>query len=501
MSSKPNDRGSRGIHRRALMGAAVGAAVAGKLSPSAAQAPKPADGGAPIYRSDSGDITIAVAGDTMLTRGLKPFVEDDYLALVQLLRGADIALCNLETSVRMGDEGFSGVGGGGGTPMDTPPRLLEDLKWMGMGAVSYANNHVADYGQTGMQAAFKHLRNADLPFAGAGESLREAQKPAYIDTRAGRVGFIAAASTGAQNRGVDPSGDSPARPGLNPLGYATEYQVDEQSIAALRRLDKELGFAQKRVRDRTQFYPPASVADPKEGTARLGGLEFHQGAGFAVSTRVNRADAEGNLKSIRDAARQSDWQVFSLHNHEFGPGGLLTARNDEEMEDPADFWIDFAHSAVDAGADVVFGHGPHVTLGIEIYKGRPIFYSLGNFIFENDTIQTVPPGYSRGFGLPGDATPGDFMDARSGNGVRSFEIGPEFWQSFVPVCEFRKSKLYQVILHPIDLGFGKGRADRGRPVLARGEIARRILERVAARSKRFGTEITIRDGLGVVRVA
>lgn len=39
---------------------------------------------------------------------------------------------------------------------------------------------------------------------------------------------------------------------------------------------------------------------------------------------------------------------------------------------------------IDAAADVVVGHGPHVLRGIEVYKGRPIFYSLANFIFEND---------------------------------------------------------------------------------------------------------------------
>jgi len=113
----------------------------------------------------------------------------------------------------------------------------------------------------------------------------------------------------------------------------------------------------------------------------------------------------------------------------------MTARSDTEMEDPAEFWVDFARGAVDAGCDAVFGHGPHVTLGIEIYKGRPIFYSLGNFIFQNDTIQSVPPGYYRGFGLPDDATPGDFMDARSGNGTRSFEIEAPYWESIVPICD------------------------------------------------------------------
>ena len=48
----------------------------------------------PIYRSELGDLTLALAGDTMLTRGLKPFTEENFLALVELVRGADIAICN-----------------------------------------------------------------------------------------------------------------------------------------------------------------------------------------------------------------------------------------------------------------------------------------------------------------------------------------------------------------------------------------------------------------------
>ena len=435
----------------------------------------------------------------MLTRALKPFNEENFLALAELIRGADIALCNLETSVRDDREGIPGQGGGGGTPMTTIPGLLDDLKWIGIDGVSYANNHVGDYGPTGMLAAFEHLKRAGVPFAGAGASLMEARRPAYIDTRSGRIALIAAASTGANNSAGDPNGDTPGRPGLNPLGFSQTYEVDEKAMAELKRIDKELGFAQGRVRQRLQFYPSATIADDKLDSIRFGNMEFRVGQKFSSAARVNKADAEANLKSIREAARQSDWQVFSLHNHEFGPGGYFTAKSDIEMEDPADFWVDFARAAVDAGCDAVFGHGPHVTLGIEIYKGRPIFYSLGNFIFENDTIQSVPPGYFRGFGLPEDATPGDFMDARSGNGTRSFEIEGPYWESILPICQFRGKQLTEVKLYPIDLGFGRSRSERGRPILARGATAERILDRVIARSRRFGTKIAIEKEIGIIR--
>ena len=55
------------------------------------------------------------------------------------------------------------------------------------------------------------------------------------------------------------------------------------------------------------------------------------------------------------------------------------------MNDLHTLYIEAAHWAIDQGADLFAGHGPHFLRGIEIYKNRPIFYSLGNFIFQNGT--------------------------------------------------------------------------------------------------------------------
>jgi poly-gamma-glutamate synthesis protein (capsule biosynthesis protein) len=46
------------------------------------------------------------------------------------------------------------------------------------------------------------------------------------------------------------------------------------------------------------------------------------------------------------------------------------------------YMIEIGHAAIDAGADLVIGHGPHFALPVEIYRGKPIFYGLGNFSFE-----------------------------------------------------------------------------------------------------------------------
>ena len=65
------------------------------------------------------------------------------------------------------------------------------------------------------------------------------------------------------------------------------------------------------------------------------------------------------------------------------------------------------------------------------------------------------------------------------------------------VCEFSEKKLKQIRIHPIDQGFGRPRPQRGRPVLAEGEVANRVIKRVTKLSERYGTKISQRGELGI----
>ncbi len=256
-----------------------------------------------------------LAGDAMPSRRLTPFDEPDYLALVELLRGADVAFANLETTVRNRDEGAPGWTQG--TPMTTPPALLDDLKWMGLGLLSNANNHATDYGTGGLLATLKHLRTAGLPCAGAGANLAEARMPAYADTRGGRVGLVATTSFFRPwNRASDQRPDSPGRPGINPLAFATSYTVDAEVFDALKRGSDQLGLTQERTRHRAAFFSAKEApSDQDDRLSFLGGL-FRRGNGFHVGTRVNREDADANLRQIKEARRQADFVIFSFHSHE-----------------------------------------------------------------------------------------------------------------------------------------------------------------------------------------
>jgi poly-gamma-glutamate synthesis protein (capsule biosynthesis protein) len=408
------------------------------------------------------------------------------------VRGADIGFANLETTVREPHEGTPTATQG--TPMTTPPRLLDELKWLGIGLVSCANNHATDWGIDGLCAMLAHLHARDLPAAGAGRNLAAALRPAYADTAAGRVALVAATTFFPPwARAADQRPDAPGRPGVNALGFTTRYSVDGAALLALGEIARRLGLTQHRKRLRKMFFSRREAPEDTADAIDFLGESFVKGDGFGVATAVNPRDAAANLRWIAEARRQADRVIFSLHSHEFGAAGRLEAESFVGMEEPAEFAADFARAAIDAGADVVVGHGPHLTLGVELYKGRPIFHSLGNFIFQNDTVPMVPAESYARFDLGHEATPSDFLDARTGNDTRGFAAAPDYWHGIAAACDFAGGRLKELRLHPLDLGAGRSRAQRGRPVIARGEVAEAILARVERLSARHGTAV-VRDG-------
>jgi poly-gamma-glutamate synthesis protein (capsule biosynthesis protein) len=452
-----------------------------------------------VYQSESGSFTIALAGDTMLTRKLTPFQEERFLKLREILRRADAAFANLEGTVHTWDEGTPGITQG--TFMTTDPKLLEDLMWLGVNMVSCANNHAFDYGEGGVLANIKHLDQAGLAHAGTGQNLAEARSPAYHDTANGRVALVAATATFRPwNQAGEQRPDLRGRPGINPLGFQTTYRVDGAAFEQLQRISRELGFEKSHERARKHFYSDKEIPDAKSAELNVLGNRYVLGEGFAIETKVNERDLHDNLRWIREARRQADWVVVSVHCHEFGGASLLTAASRAELEEPADFIIDFAHRAIDAGADIVVGHGPHFPLGIEIYKERPILYSVGNLVFQNETVGFFPADAYERFDLDLKATPSDFLDARTAGGKKGHPSDPAYWENMFAVCEFTSGKLKDIRIHPIDQGFGRSRPQRGRPVLAEGEVAERVIERVARLSRRYGTKVTARNGMGTIEI-
>ena len=440
-----------------------------------------------LYEAQAGNLTLAAGGDTMITRRMSVFNEDGFVRLRKLFQEADVGFTNLE--MLMHDFEHS-PGMAGGTFTGSDPKNLRELEWMGVNLVSCANNHSYDYGEGGLLTNLEHLRHSDLVHAGTGRNLSEARAPAYLDTPNGRVALISASSTFSEaGRALEQRPDIRGRPGLNPLRFNTTHVIDRPAFDALRRVNKELGLEAQRNALRN-FKHPGAIAEDSDSRFVFLDKVFALGEEFSVSTHLDRRDLNDNLKWVRDARRMADWVMVSVHCHESG------ANRDE----PPQFLVDFARACIDEGADVFIGHGPHITRGLEIYKDRPIFYSLGNFIFQNDTVRWQPSYNYDSVKLDAGATPADFYDARTDHDKRGFPADALYWESVVAHCDFKRESLNGITLHPIDLGHAQKRSQRGRPLLATSDVSRRALERMKRLSKPLGTDIRIERGVGKVRL-
>ena len=440
-----------------------------------------------MYESQKGEIVVAATGDSMIARPLAPFREPNFLALVELLRGADAAFTNLEMAVHRFEPAPAAASGGIWTAAD--PDLLEDLQWAGLTMVSCANNHCFDYGESGLMTTLLNLERSGLAFSGIGRNLSDARAPAYVECPAGRVALLSCTSTFDP---ASPAGeqrhDLHGRPGVSALGWSADHVVDSRAFEELRRLDEALGFAKRRARQAEMGFGGGGGDGPDR--LRTLGHSFTRGDGFAVRTSPNERDVDGILRWVREARRQADWVFLSIHSHEHGA-------NEEE---PAEFIETFARRCVDEGADAVFGHGPHFLRGIEIYRDRPIFYSLGNLLFQNEVVPRQPTDLYEAVGLDGKATPADFYDYRSQDDTRGFTANAVNWESVVAELRLSRSGASEIRLHPIELGYGTPRSQRGRPVMAGRESAERTLRTAARLSESYGTRIAMDDRIGVIEL-
>jgi poly-gamma-glutamate synthesis protein (capsule biosynthesis protein) len=179
----------------------------------------------------------------------------------------------------------------------------------------------------------------------------------------------------------------------------------------------------------------------------------------------------------------ADVVVVSVHCHE----GAADGWNSPQVPD---FLTTATHAWIDAGADAVIGHGPHQIRGIEIYQGRPILYSLGNFAFTNATTPFLPPeGYLRQGLDPERSSLVEYADSAVGGGFPAHE---QYWRSVVAQLGFDDSGV-RLDLLPLSLRRDAERWVRGIPQLADEEEGRHILGILAELSAPFGTRIDVEE--------
>jgi poly-gamma-glutamate synthesis protein (capsule biosynthesis protein) len=357
------------------------------------------------------ELSIILTGQSLLQSDIRVSAPTAVQTIRPLLNG-DVVFTNFETAVKERSDSLADLDPIGG--VYTPPEALDVLNDIGVNLLALSNNHSFDLANAGLLNTLREVKARDITHAGIGENLEEAAAPGYIHTPHGTVALVSMAS-GLIRQGAF-AGE--AKPGINEI--------------------------------------------------HLEGGTPNVDAGHPSS-----ADTQRILASIAEAHKQANIVIAYHHNHVYDKDfvEMMGKRLPERLVPPN--WIKkWTHEEVDAGADIVILHGAPLIQGVEIYRGRPIFYDLGNFIFQ------VPVRHA---GL--------------------FE--PAVYDSVVARIVFDGKNLKSVTFRPIALS-NQGREGEaflsGVPAPATGDKARTILDRLVEASRPFGTAIAVNDSTAMIQL-
>ncbi|HOC41896.1 MAG TPA: CapA family protein [Thermoanaerobaculales bacterium] len=371
-----------------------------------------------LLREQPGDIIVTAVGDMIFNSQISTLPAPHHRQLLRLMQEADIAYGNLEFSINDRPD-LQRVF----YNFRTPTEFVWELAAIGINLVSMANNHALDFGPEGLQDCLKALDRASIGHAGAGLTLAEARAPETERVQSQTTRFAL----------------------LSTMRYWTSrYRCSDANGPCLATID------------------PAEILV----AAADGGTETVEGP---LADDVAAMEDDVVL-----ARRHHDVVMVSLHNHDRSHHRAYgiqdtTPPNDEIMY----------RRAIDAGADMVLGSGPHVLRGIEIYKGKPIFYSLSNFIYQYRTPEAIPV---------------DLIHQRDGEVARPANVSvwdrrdpEEIFQGVMVRMTINASKLTRVELIPFTID-DEGPL-YGVPRMASAERGRAIIELLGRLSEPYGTRI------------
>jgi poly-gamma-glutamate capsule biosynthesis protein CapA/YwtB (metallophosphatase superfamily) len=374
-------------------------------------------------------MAITLTGQSMIRSDLRSTAPSALSVIQSLLKG-DVVFTNFEATIAEAGETVNE-----GRGFLSPPEALDALKTAGFNLLSLSGNHAYDLKVTGIQNTIREADKREIVHAGTGNTLEQASAPGLLRTPKGTVALIASAS-GL----IAPGGSATAqRPGVNELRLQAG---DKQNEATL-------------------DLPGAPENTPKS------------------------EDVQRILQSIRAARKQAALVMVYQHNHVFGNHSFYTIFTEgmQERLAPNPWLVKWAHAEVEAGADIVVMHGAPLIHGVEVYRGKPIFYDLGNFIYN------LPP-------------------------TLTYIHEPLNWESVVAYLQFEGGNLISISFRPIVLNYiGEGQPDmhnpyatnrflytRGLPSPATGSQAGYILQRLADLSNSFGTRFEVHGGMAEIRL-
>jgi poly-gamma-glutamate synthesis protein (capsule biosynthesis protein) len=415
-------------------------------------------------------------------RPTSQLTEPGFQSAIKIIKEADFAVGNFEANASDLLH-FDGPMRGFMGTKETPA----DVKAMGFDLVNRANNHATESSELGMLATNELLEKAGLAYAGSGKNLEDARAAQFVDTPKGRVGMMGMTTLGFNPQAAASAsyrvGNTGGKPGVNGVNLTRYEVVSAEQMAAL-----------KKVRDavyehRTEYANPVDPIPATEPADRLDlfGMRYKVGprpGAFAYD--MNAEDLREILRSVRNGKQYADFMIATIHTHDLD-SSLVKAHHGEV---PPDFLVELSHKAIDNGADAWVGHGMHVLRGIEIYKGKPIFYGLGEFFRQMDwSVYAARPD--------GEMTEAELANRNWGVLLSS----PINYDSVLTQTKYDKGRLQEIRLYPIVGGVEGPISRRGIPRMAPPEAARRILTKLQELSKPFGTTVAIEGNVGVIKVA
>lgn len=256
-------------------------------------------------------ITLVGVGDVIIDRE-QP--ETIFRHVADVLRSADIAYANMEQV--LSDKG---------TPhpkiaVYSDPKMLDAYVDAKIDVVSLATNHIMDWGVEGLLGTLDTLDATKIAYCGAGRNLTEARKPAILERKGTKVGFLNYCTVHLD--GCEATED---KPGLAAIRVWTIYEKEDYQPAT----------------------PPRIVS------------------------LTHKDDLATLVEEIKKLKAQTDIVVLCMHWGQHILPAIIP-----------DYCLEIAHTAIDAGADLILGSHTHILKGIEMYKGKAIFYSLANFALE-----------------------------------------------------------------------------------------------------------------------
>lgn len=262
--------------------------------------------------------TLIAGGDIIMSVPLKA----DLSKITARIKQADLSTANLECVVTDRKDATDKF-----INLSMSPDLISDFAEIGFDTLTFANNHALDFGIDGMRDTLDHVRRHAMGVVGAGENLAESIAGTVVERAGMRIALLGASSTLPNS-----SAAGSHTPGIAPLRVNYSFRIDTTT------LDESPGMAP-----------------------------------YVETTAVD-ADLNRLCETVSRHKSHSDLVVVHLH------WGVPLGWSAATQHEIADYQRPVAHALIDAGANLIIGHHPHVIQGVEFYKRTPILYSLGNFI-------------------------------------------------------------------------------------------------------------------------